>query len=263
MPHKDRERLYRRCEVETSTGEKLTWFHRCAEEPSCVENKKHEARLSYAWQAEFRALHLWKAPALANYTYMLWMDSDALCTQEWTADPIQMMVETDLVLLFDNISGNNSESPVLQRKIREAYGREFCDILLTRDDSLKTFPCGGVINFGIPVVNSFFHVTNLDFYRSDTATLFLQNLLAGRRFSREWDDQVAVTVPAALEAPHRSWDLRSRGSRLSIFHNGFLDGKRTEIPVTDGSYVTLWNSTVKFTWPEARDACDRLVVHLG
>jgi hypothetical protein len=271
MSPEDRERLHRRCGVDprNGRGDRLTWYHRCAEDPGATADgtTRHEARLSYAWQAEFRALHLWNSPALAKYRYMLWMDSDALCTREWTADPVRMMVENGLVLLFDNIPGDHSESPVLLQKIREAYdGRDVCDISLSRDGSMRALPCGrGDVAFGIPLVHGFLHVTDLDFYRGENATRFLRGLLgpSGGRFSREWDDQVAVTVPAAMDAPRRAWDLRSRGARLGVFHNGLIDGKRGESPVEDGSYATLWNATVRLRWPEARVACDRFVVHSG
>ena len=51
--------LEKRCNV--THGEKLTWFHRCAEENSHLYNN-----LGYSWQAEFRAYHIWNHPAMLD-----------------------------------------------------------------------------------------------------------------------------------------------------------------------------------------------------
>jgi hypothetical protein len=55
--------LHKRCDVKE--GEKLTWFNWCTEEDAVT------SRLNYIWQAEFRAYHLWKTKALADYKYMV------------------------------------------------------------------------------------------------------------------------------------------------------------------------------------------------
>jgi hypothetical protein len=88
-------KLLERCHV-TSVSE-LTWYSLCDEEGSYVTLKGE--RLAYAWQAEFRALHLWNHKALQPYKYMMWMDSDAFCTRVWNEDPLATIVRHDLVLV--------------------------------------------------------------------------------------------------------------------------------------------------------------------
>lgn len=58
--------------------------------------------LAYTWQCEFRSKWIWRHPGLANYKYMMWMDSDTMCSKPWKQDPIATMVRNDLVLMYDN-----------------------------------------------------------------------------------------------------------------------------------------------------------------
>lgn len=256
----ERDYLYRRCRV--SPGEQLTWYHFCSERPDA---NVWTVRLSYAWQAEFRAYHLWQSPALRDYKYMVWMDSDAICSRPWEDDPVQLMVDHNLVLMFDNIPGDFAENRELQDKMQRAYGRAVCEMSLGPDGVMKPVECTGKDDevFVIPLVHGFHHITDLDFYRSANATKFLEILVESQPFSREWDDQMGVTMPALMEAPDRSWDLRSHNVTLGIFHNGNLDGKPRETPVKDETYTTYWNETVRHQWKAGRAMCDALVVHTG
>lgn len=51
-------------------------------------------------------------------------------------------------------------------------------------------------------------------------------MIADTKFSRRWDDQLAVTVPAAMLAPEKAWDMRTHGVHLNVWHNQYLDGKK-------------------------------------
>ena len=68
MTSSEREELNRRCNVKEN--ETLTWSHHCVDPKTNTTNN-----LSYIWQAEFRAIHLWSHEALANYRYMMWIDT--------------------------------------------------------------------------------------------------------------------------------------------------------------------------------------------
>ena len=69
--------LIERCNV--TDASQLTWKTKCAETLSW--GRTTYTPIQYAWQAEFRSLHLWHHQAIAKYKYMMWFDSDAFCTK--------------------------------------------------------------------------------------------------------------------------------------------------------------------------------------
>ena len=69
--------LIERCNV--TDASQLTWKTKCAETLSW--GRTTYTPIQYAWQAEFRSLHLWHHPAISKYRYMMWFDSDAFCTK--------------------------------------------------------------------------------------------------------------------------------------------------------------------------------------
>lgn len=109
--------------------------------------------------------------------------------------------------------------------------------------------------FGL--VHGFMHITDLEVYRKPIHLNFNRILTTYKTFpfSRQWDDQIAVTVPAAMEDPDRAWDMRLHGYNMSILHNGMLDGK-TRAPKF---LFTRWWNLYKDTWPVAREMCNNLV----
>jgi hypothetical protein len=100
----------------------------------------------------------------------------------------------------------------------------------------------------------FFHVTDLHFYRSETALKWYDTMIGDSKFARKWDDQLSVTIPAAMLAPNRSWDMRTNGVVLNVMHNGRLDGKPEW---KSGWYMPFWKNRTNF--PEARQACSHVV----
>jgi hypothetical protein len=247
--------LFQRCHV--PAGENITWAHVCSDGPY----QKRDTVLSYAWQSEFRASRIWNMPALRNYKYMLWLDTDAYCTKPWFDDPVKLMVERDLVLSFDNFPGGHTKNPRILRKLRRAYNRTICDIEL--DDKGRFRPISHCeYELWLPQVHGFMHITNLDFFRSDATQQFLRVLVASHPFSREWDDQLAVTLPAAMEAPLRVRDFERSGLNLSIYHNRKLDGKGGRLPGGRG-FVRYWTSVVRRQWQAGGDMCDALVIDRG
>lgn len=71
------EHLLERCNV--TEASELTWKTKCAETLSW--GRTTNTPIQYAWQAEFRSLHLWNHHAISRYKYMMWFDSDAFCTK--------------------------------------------------------------------------------------------------------------------------------------------------------------------------------------
>jgi hypothetical protein len=47
-------------------------------------------------------------------------------------------------------------------------------------------------------------------------------MIGDGKFSRTWDDQLAVMVPAAMTAPERAMDMVTAGLPLGVLHNGYI-----------------------------------------
>ena len=84
-----------------------------------------------------------------------------------------------------------------------------------------------------------------------------RTLIGDEFLSRRFDDQLAVTAPAAVWAPERSWHLRSHGIKLNVFHNGILDGGAER--AKRYNFRALWNDGGgKEGFPEAVGVCNIL-----
>jgi hypothetical protein len=118
--------------------------------------------LSYTWQSEFRAKHIWKHAALAKYKYMLWYDSDAMATRVWEQDPVAVMIRNDLAMFFDHFPQGETKGQEVQDKIKHAYNDTLCSLRMKKGHLVK----GGGNCDAVPQIHGFFHITNLDFYRS-------------------------------------------------------------------------------------------------
>ena len=67
------------------------------------------------------------------------------------------------------------------------------------------------------------------------------------------DDQLSVTIPAAILAPERAWDMRRNGVKLDVFHNLRLDGKDSEKTM---GFKQLWKlKRTRQAMKEARGVC--------
>jgi hypothetical protein len=203
----------------------LTWHTKCKDPMSGSIDP-----ISYNWQAEFRTLHIWTHPALANYKYMMWLDSDGFCTKVWDRDPIAIMMQRKLVLLFDHFPGGRSRGAIFQTIFQQAFGHGICSIEMTsRATGGQLYHTVGNClpqRTAIKQVHGFFHLTDLDFYRSDPVMKWSRALIGDSKFSRQLDDQIGVTVPAAVYASNQTAEMEAIGINLDIFHNGLLDGKR-------------------------------------
>ena len=202
-------------------GETLSWENYCIEDGSM-----YKTSLAYNWQSEFRAYHIFKHEALKPFKYMIWMDSDALCTESWSVDPMKMMVENDLTIAFPNFPAGKTENPLLKSKIEAAYNESVCHAILNKEGFLWGKKCNGNDKVHFQHIHGFHHITNLDVYRKEKHLKFLHSITEGNyKFSRIWDDQLGVTVPAVMDTPGKAWDYWSHNVTTNIFHHGDLDGK--------------------------------------
>jgi hypothetical protein len=250
--------LVERCKA--TSIQNLTWFSVC-----CEEGYPHCARLGYGWQAEFRSLHLYQHPALSAYDTMMWLDSDAMCTEVWKHDPVDVLIRNNLVLLFDNFPQGRAKGPELHRRIRQAFdNRTLCSLRLSDDGHLEadTVSCREDQNHQskVDLVHGFFHVSDLRFYRSEAVVRWQRALIGDSKFSRQWDDQISVTVAPAMLAPDRAWDMTKAGIVLNVSHNFMMDGRRRHEP---RKYVPWWKAHGKTNFPEAWDKCAAIVIDSG
>jgi hypothetical protein len=223
--------LLHRCNVTSSN--QLDWYTYCHE----LDIGGTYERLAYSWQAEFRALHIYQHPVLQSYSTMMWLDSDAFCTRPWDRDPIAYMLQQDLVLFFDHFPAGMSKGPDFQEKFIAAFNTTLCSVSLV-NGTLVPRLAGRCKSPQIAQVHGFFHITNLDFYRSDTVMKWNKILIGTTKYSRKYDDQIGVTVPAAVLAPHRAWEMGQHGITLDVYHNGYLDGQR---PAGARSFKKWWS----------------------
>ncbi|KAL7579443.1 hypothetical protein ACA910_014106 [Epithemia clementina (nom. ined.)] len=250
--------LVKRCQV-NSTDE-LFWWTRCCEEwtpGACMP-------LSYSWQSEFRSLHLWASPALKPYKYMLWFDSDAMPTKIWSQDPVAFMIRNELKILFNNFPQGKSAGTDVHAKLMEAYNDTICKLKLV-DGHLE--PTRGDCHRAVVAnIHGFFHVTDLDFYRTAENLSWSRIMIGENKFSRRWDDQLAVTVPAAMRAPEKAWDMNYHNITLDVYHNGIYDGKRPwklKSGKVGGGYQKWWKEYSEERFPEAIDSCQAWIRNSG
>eukprot|EP00588_Corethron_pennatum_P035357 CAMPEP_0194346750 /NCGR_PEP_ID=MMETSP0171-20130528/105600_1 /TAXON_ID=218684 /ORGANISM="Corethron pennatum, Strain L29A3" /LENGTH=499 /DNA_ID=CAMNT_0039113911 /DNA_START=127 /DNA_END=1628 /DNA_ORIENTATION=+ len=273
----------------------LTWETKC-HEPEYPRSST--VALSYAWQAEFRTYHLWRHPGLAQYKYMMWLDTDAYCTKNWTTDPIDKMVREDLVIMFAISPKEGAGVDELSSKMQAAYGKTVCSAHIGDHGRLVATPCpeqasetkmdlttgsttfcsahigdhGRLVATPCPeqaseakmdLIHGFHHITNLDFYRLPPNQQFLKSFVE-KRFSRTWDDQLAVTAPPLMLAPERMYGYRADNVTLGIHHNGMLDGvddQRRDFGLF--FCYNKWFDQEKETWEAGNAMCSGHVKSCG
>ncbi|CAJ1968706.1 unnamed protein product [Cylindrotheca closterium] len=233
-----------RCKV--NSADNITWFSECP------------GRLAYNWQAEFRTLHIWNHPALAKYKFMVWTDSDGFPTQIWDQDPVAHMIAHNLAIFFDHFPQGKIQGTVrdtVLQRMEKAFNKTLCTLEFAKKGHLR--PTFGTLkkclerNITIPLIHGFFHITNLQFYRREIVLQWQETLLGECFLCRHLDDQMAVTIPAAMLAPRRSRDMRRSGLNLKVFHNGVMDGQRDE---RVGGFIDYWKANKK-NFPEAMGHC--------
>ena len=219
MTEDERTFLFNRCNLKQQKdkqGEKsgnLTWYSHCKERDS-----NNVSNLAYSWQSEFRAYHIYHHEALSKYKYMVWFDSDVQCAEPWKVDPVETMVKNDLAILFYNFPYGRVKNNLIRQKMKNAYGRQICGLRYDKH-LLPSYCRSRKEKVKINQIHGFHHITNLDFYRNETQQKLLKDMVSEYKFSRMWDDQIGVTLPAALGAPEKSWSYHDHGlGNITILH---------------------------------------------
>jgi hypothetical protein len=104
---------------------------------------------------------------------------------------MKVMVENNLVILFDNFPMGTSRGPWFYDRYRKAFNTSLCSISLTKRGYLKPSLGGDCPKPMVKQIHGFFHITNLDFYRSDAVMHWARVLIGDTKFSRKFDDQIA------------------------------------------------------------------------
>ena len=208
--------------------------------------------VQYTWQAEFRSLHIWTHPILKPYRYMLWMDTDGFCTRKWDRDPMAVVANNDLVIAFDNFPMGHSKGTAFHERYQKAFNTSVCAVYL-KDGHLeaKTGKCNRP-DPNVAQIHGFFHITDLDFYRSEPVMNWNRILIGDTKFSRNYDDQIAVTVPAAVLAPEKAWHMPSKNLTMKVFHNFVMDGVGKN---RVGGFKHWWKMNGTQSFPEAYGKC--------
>jgi hypothetical protein len=237
-------KFLKRCNITTPEEIEALNFYTMCDEPGLGPQ-----RLAYTWQCEFRSLHIWKHPALAPYRYMMWMDTDGFCTEVWKRDPVAYMIQNQLAIFFGNFPQGNQKGKEYQDRFQTAFNQSYCGGGLVDGHLVGSSKCGD--NSAIKNIHGFFHITDLDFYRSDPVMHWARTLIGDEFLSRRFDDQLAVTAPAAILAPERSWDMYSHDFVLNVVHNNDIDGKKKR---PAGGFKTYWKKNGK-NFTEAWGVC--------
>lgn len=237
-----RENFLRSCR--TNTSDNLHWYSECPH------------RLAYNWQAEFRSLHIWKHPAILPYRWMMWLDADAFCSKRWERDPVAIALQHNMSIFFDNFPQGTSSGAEVDQRIQAAFGESLCSLQVHDEGYLERKTGQGCAhrsgeNARIPLIHGFFHITKLDFFRSPDVQAWTKILIGDGFLQRRFDDQLAVTVPAAILAPRQSILMRKLGVELQVYHNFHLDG-RTKVK----NFRKEWHKKGwKMAFPEGAAHC--------
>mmetsp|Transcript_22054 Transcript_22054/g.54551 ORF Transcript_22054/g.54551 Transcript_22054/m.54551 type:complete len:464 (-) Transcript_22054:599-1990(-) len=257
------ELFLKRCNVSTPVN--LTWWSSC-EDPG----SKGTSRLAYNWQAEFRSVRVWDHPALDNYRYMFWLDSDGFPSRPIEKDPIEYFIENKAVIMFEHFPQGSDRGRHTQA-IVDSFNATVCDLSLgkkghlernlitreqyrMRENGNKTVKCDSV---QVPMIHGFGHITDLDFYRQPKVLNGLKGLLGDCFLCRSPDDQLAVTIAPAIYAPEKSFDMRMHGFNLGIAHNGAIDGQNRK-EMKPKNFVKYWDAKAKNNFPSEVDKVCRI-----
>jgi hypothetical protein len=249
--------LRNRCFLQDKPNETLTWQHYCGEEGS-----RDVVNLGYCWQAEFRAYHIWTHEALKPYKYMMWVDSDCRVGKKWDQDPMAVMIENDLTLLYSGWPYGSFKDRKAMSKMKEIYNMTLCYSKQNEQGELYGKMCesGSNLPYIIRQVAGNHHITNLDHYRKDIHQKFLKSFVGDYRFSRKYDDQVAVTIVALMEQELRHeglkvWHERSKNVTLKLAHHRKFDVQNSErTPARREAFFEM----VKSEWVGLEERCGAL-----
>jgi len=135
---------------------------------------------------------------------------------------MKMMVENDLNLLFSGFPYGQAKNVKIKEKMEKAYNKSICRVVKS-GGRLNPHMCKGSSSFELKQVAGNHHISNLETYRKPVHQKFLKDFVGDYRFARQFDDQIAITIPAVMEDGKKAWHERSHGLVLKIGHHGMFD----------------------------------------
>jgi len=144
---------------------------------------------------------------------------------------MKMMVENDLNLLFSGFPYGQTKNVKIKEKMEKAYNKSICRVYnKNADGSLNPRMCKDDKDyFELGQVAGNHHISNLETYRKPIHQNFLKDFVGDYKFARQFDDQIAITIPAVMEDGKKAWHERSRGLVLKIAHHGMFDNVGNDI----------------------------------
>ena len=185
---------------------------------------------------------------------MLWLDSDGFATKPWEKDPVDYFVRNRGAIMFDHFPMGATRM-FIQKNMRAGFNSYLCSLKLSN-------VTGNLVpeldvrrscqSRRVPLIHGFFHITDLDFYRSKPAQVGLEAIFADGFLRRSPCDQLAATAPAAMLAPERSFEMRARGFHLDVYHNHDIDGIE---PAVITGFINYWKEKGQKQFPSAFRVC--------
>jgi len=144
---------------------------------------------------------------------------------------MKVMVENDLNLLFSGFPYGKTLNIKIKNKMQNVYNKSICEVYKTKRGTLAPQFCkNDNIDevFSLDQVAGNHHISNLETYRKPIHQKFLKEFVGDYRFGRQFDDQIAITIPALMEDGEKAWHERSKGLTLKIAHHKMFDDERRE-----------------------------------
>lgn len=290
---KQMEQLLQHCGVKSKS--ELSWDTNCCdnhqqksrnlqgEQQSSSSSSSSCMSLRLNWQSEFRSRHIWYHEALAPYQWMVWFDSDVMMTQVWKQDPVVFAIQNKVHILFAQFSpaqqqGSSSSSAIVKKNMADAqqqlaekvsavYGgnKRLCHIGLVNGHLQPEFDkddgddCQMMSDDGVmdQMIHGFFHITNLDFYRSEQNYEWY-NAMIGSAWANE---QVAVTIPALMQEPEKkALELKTHGMQLHLWHKGMIIDNNEQHHHEGSSFQQWFENRGAIDFPQAVDSCRSFIM---
>ena len=148
----------------------------------------------------------------------------------------------------------SARSEELRTKMLKTYGKAPICYNAIQNDTYTSKQICDTEKVNFRQFGGFFHVTNLDVFRAERHQKFLKEFVGDYKFSRKWDDQLAVTIVPSMEDISRVWRLRSHDFKLMVNHHNEYDGVKQE-RVGMAKTNAWWREMIERNWTAGRLLC--------
>jgi hypothetical protein len=173
-----------------------------------------------------------------------------------------MMIENDLIMLYSGWPYGKFSDHQAKDKMKNVYNKTLCYAKQNKNGELYGKMCEDDKSrpYLIRQVAGNHHITNLDLFRKEIHQKFLKSFVGDYRFSRKYDDQIAVTIVALMEQELRNegmkvWHERSKNLTLKLAHHRMFDVEQNERAPAPRDMFYKW---VKKDWPGLEERCGSL-----